>query len=236
MENINKFMKNYDAGKILDIASGQGNFIYFLVESKSYEKIIATDNIAQYKQAFVNNFTDKNIEFQTADAYNLPFPDESFDTVSLSNSLHHFEFLDKLFLEIKRVLKKNGHVIFNEMYSDNLTKAQISHRDLHHISAEQDRLLNKFHNDTYPKEELLKTYNSLGFVQIFLEDYAFPTPDPFQKETLEYIFKTIDYLKQNCSNNPKLSSIIPKLDNLRTYVKENGYASTSSLFYVGQKK
>ena len=52
MERIEKFLKNYDAGLVLDVASGQGSFIHFMLECKSYDKIIAVDMMEQLKPFF----------------------------------------------------------------------------------------------------------------------------------------------------------------------------------------
>lgn len=50
----------------------------------------------------------KKVKYLTADAYHLPFPDESFDAVSAMDFLEHVERPDEVIQEISRVLKKDG--------------------------------------------------------------------------------------------------------------------------------
>ena len=51
---------------------------------------------------------------QVADSENLPFPDESFDAVTVSFGIRNFEHLNKGLSEIKRVLRPNGRLVILE--------------------------------------------------------------------------------------------------------------------------
>ena len=75
--------------------------------------------------------------------------DNSFDIISLSNSLHHLENPKEIFAEMERVLAQYGIIIINEMISDGLSKRQKSHLKLHHFAAEVDRALGGTHNETF---------------------------------------------------------------------------------------
>jgi SAM-dependent methyltransferase len=59
-----------------------------------------------------NNFIKENLEFQLADALNLPFEDDSFDVVVCSQVYEHVPDPYKMFGEIHRVLKKGGVCYF----------------------------------------------------------------------------------------------------------------------------
>lgn len=54
-----------------------------------------------------------NLEFRLADALNLPFADNSFDVVVCSHVYEHVPDPDKMFREIRRVLKKDGVCYFS---------------------------------------------------------------------------------------------------------------------------
>lgn len=58
-------------------------------------------------------FTRENLEFQVADALNLPFADESFDVVICSHVYEHVPDPVRMFTEIHRVLKKTGVCYFS---------------------------------------------------------------------------------------------------------------------------
>lgn len=51
------------------------------------------------------------MEYVSAPAERMPFPDATFDVVSSINSLDHVEDLDHAIAEIKRVLKPGGHFV-----------------------------------------------------------------------------------------------------------------------------
>lgn len=95
--------------KILDIGTGTG-IIPFSICQK-VKSVVATDispeMIKTVKQKQVSSGIE-NIDFQVQDAYNLPFPDKSFDVVIAANLLHLLFEPEKPISEAKRVLKDNG--------------------------------------------------------------------------------------------------------------------------------
>ncbi len=58
----------------------------------------------------------RNVSFQIADAQNLPFENSFFDYASISLALHEVERTarDRIILEMKRVVKKGGVLIFTD--------------------------------------------------------------------------------------------------------------------------
>lgn len=92
---------------VLDLGCGNGRFFEFIKDSgaeyiglDSSEKLIEIAKI-KYSQA----------KFQTADALNLPFPDNYFDKVYSIAVLHHIpskELRIQFLEEVKRVLKPGG--------------------------------------------------------------------------------------------------------------------------------
>jgi len=234
MERVEKFLQSYEAGRVLDVATGQGNFIPFILECKSYDEIVAVDTIAEFAQAIDKQFGDKKVTFKVADAYKLPFNDNSFDTVTMSNSIHHFEKPAKILAEIGRVLKPDGRVIIHEMYSDNLSPAQQSHKLIHHISAERDMILGNFHAETYTKQDLGSIAES-SFAKVELIDYSYPAGDVMEKEKVDHILKICDVMIDQSGKRDELKVLIPKFEEAKKYIQKNGYASASSLFFVGAK-
>jgi ubiquinone/menaquinone biosynthesis C-methylase UbiE len=77
------------------------------------KRIVATDlNPAMLKQAAVS-VGDAKITLRQADALELPYADESFDTVACQFGVMFFPDKVKGFLEARRVLKDGGHFLFN---------------------------------------------------------------------------------------------------------------------------
>lgn len=94
---------------VLEIGTGTG-IVSFSICSK-VSSIIATDistemiSIATQKK---NDFNINNIDFQVLDAYNLTFPDRTFDVVIACNLLHLLYEPEKPIIEVKRVMKDDG--------------------------------------------------------------------------------------------------------------------------------
>jgi len=91
---------------VLDLGCGGGNIPGFLKDKFPKWKVtgldISSEVLAIGKKMF------PKIEFIKAPAHKIPKPNESFDLVTSFDSLEHFEELDKVLSEVKRVLKRNG--------------------------------------------------------------------------------------------------------------------------------
>ncbi|MDR0296205.1 MAG: bifunctional demethylmenaquinone methyltransferase/2-methoxy-6-polyprenyl-1,4-benzoquinol methylase UbiE [Prevotellaceae bacterium] len=100
---------------ILDVATGTGD-LAFLLYKRTKATVIGVDvadgmlDIARKKQA--KKFIP--ITFMQATAAALPFPDHSFDVVSIAFGVRNFEHLHEGLYEIRRVLKPGGMVAILE--------------------------------------------------------------------------------------------------------------------------
>lgn len=104
--------------KILQVGCGPEDVINYFSKGKKY----AVDPLANfYKKKFGLNY--KGTEFLEARGEDLPFEDNSFDIVLLTNVLDHVESPRKVLTEIKRVLKKGGIFYFEVfIYQKNFRK------------------------------------------------------------------------------------------------------------------
>jgi ubiquinone/menaquinone biosynthesis C-methylase UbiE len=144
-------LNTIQGGKILDVATGRGGFIPFLLENiQKIEEIIAIDNNARGEVAF-QAFKDQPVHFQVMDAANLDFEAETFDTVCIANSLHHMADLPAVLAEMLRVLKTGGTFLVYEMYRDGQQETQLTHVHLHHWWAAIDTGMGIPHNETYTR-------------------------------------------------------------------------------------
>ncbi|MBL7149552.1 MAG: class I SAM-dependent methyltransferase [Candidatus Cloacimonetes bacterium] len=170
MQNLEKKLKEIDGGNVLDVATGRGEFINLIKEFKSFDNVTAIDNSDRAEKAFKEKFQDA--EFQIMDAANMSFKDKTFDTVCISNSLHHMLNLKKTLNEMKRVLKKGGNFIINEMLSDQQDEARKSHVLLHHWWAKIDTIFSEKHDPTYSKDEIIAIIDTLELTDYDLMEYA----------------------------------------------------------------
>ncbi len=105
---------------VLEVATGTGQVAKHLLCSADH--IEATDaSAAMIAQAKRGNFSSK-LYFSVQDMFHLPYADQSFDVVIVSNALHIVPHPEKALTELRRVLKNDGMLI-----APTFTHAENSH-------------------------------------------------------------------------------------------------------------
>jgi len=235
MEILEKKLKTIEGGNVLDIGSGRGEFIHIIKEFKSFNRITAND-IEQRSGDFVKeHFKDINIDFVKADASDLPFDDSSFDTVCISNSLHHLPNMEKILTEMKRVLKDSGNFIINEMYCNDQNKAQMSHVLLHHWFAKIDKISGRYHDETFTNKQIENIVNKLELSNYEIIDYCWPIPDPKDAKLIEERTKLIEIGLKQLEGKDEFEAMKTEGEKIKEHIEANGFASASSLFIIGIK-
>jgi ubiquinone/menaquinone biosynthesis C-methylase UbiE len=237
MDTAGSFLKLLSAGRVLDVATGSGQFILFLIETlKKYAEIIGIDTSEKSAAAFAGAFKDKqNIRFLQMDASKMDFPGTSFDIVCISNSLHHMPELDLVLGEMKRVLRPGGHFIVAEMYCDHQTETQMTHVLMHHWWAAVDTAKGITHHETYPRHKILDIVAGLWLQKIVMEDAVDLKPDPRDPETIQYLLTATDQYLERLEGLPEEASLRQRGLQLRERLEEIGFHSAASLLVIGEK-
>lgn len=108
-----------EGNTVLDLGSGAGNDC-FIARSEVGEtgKVIGIDFSPQMIEKARKNATKRgytNVEFIEGDIENMPLPDSSIDVVVSNCVLNLLPEKDKIFKEIYRVLKKEGHFCISDV-------------------------------------------------------------------------------------------------------------------------
>jgi len=102
---------------ILDVATGTADLAIAL-EKTHADKITGIDISAGMLEVGRKKVADKGlsqiITLEQADSENLPFPDDSFDAITVAFGVRNFENLEKGLREMNRVLKPEGHLLVLE--------------------------------------------------------------------------------------------------------------------------
>lgn len=98
-------------GSILDVGCG-GGFLSNELARQGYEVTGVDVSPESLKVAERHDLT-RSVKYEVADAYKLPYPDESFDAVTAMDFLEHIEDPEKVIKEFSRVLKPNGLFFFH---------------------------------------------------------------------------------------------------------------------------
>ena len=160
MKQLNDFFQNRTVQNILDVGTGNGNFLGVLKETFPNADITGIDPNAESLKEASENFPD--VKFQKMGAENIEFPDNLFDVVTISMALHHLSDVAGALKEMRRVTKPGGWIIVNELFSDNLNPAQEVHKLYHHFGSQIDRIHGVSHNESFKKDEIFKMVKDSG--------------------------------------------------------------------------
>ncbi|TDQ22834.1 bifunctional demethylmenaquinone methyltransferase/2-methoxy-6-polyprenyl-1,4-benzoquinol methylase UbiE [Tenacibaculum caenipelagi] len=116
-KKVVKLVGENNPKQILDIATGTGD-LALMMSQLNPEKIVGLDisegmlHVGRQKISKAN-LSDK-IKMIVGDSENIPFPDNTFDAITVSFGVRNFENLDKGLTEILRVLKPGGKFVVLE--------------------------------------------------------------------------------------------------------------------------
>lgn len=109
------FARKFSIGKeMLEVACGSGMGLGYLAREA---KAVTGGDIEEKNLSFARKHYQgrKNISVLKLDAHQLPFPDESFDTVILFEAIYYLQHSEKFVSESRRVLKKDGTLIIGSV-------------------------------------------------------------------------------------------------------------------------
>lgn len=113
------WLKPYRPQRILDVATGTGDFAILACRELQPEHLVGTDisegmmNVGRekVKKAGLSG----KISFVREDCTSLSFADHSFDAITVAFGIRNFDDLDKGLSEMCRVLKPGGHLVILEL-------------------------------------------------------------------------------------------------------------------------
>lgn len=234
MDILKEKLGKYTGGKILDVATGDGYFINLLINNlQNYLSVVGVDTDREILEQSGKTFKNSRVSFEYMSGDDIKFDDNSFDTVAISNSLHHMKCIDKTLREMYRVLKPGGNFIINEIICDNQNEKQLSHVYFHHLQAEIDTLMGICHNKTFAKNDVIKIAENIGFIgyESFVHENKkfnqYVNIDMFKERYRNFVEKV-----KECPEYEKyrleFESLAARLDNV-------GVEFASQLMIIGRK-
>lgn len=116
----------------------------------------------------VENAKKQGLNVLEGSAEKIPFPDESFNCVGIFTALEFFDDVDRAFLEIKRVLKKEGYLLLAYLNKNSISVKEI----------EENKEKNKWFSEaqfynTEQLDNLLKRYSfdKIGEKQLVFNNF-----------------------------------------------------------------
>jgi ubiquinone/menaquinone biosynthesis C-methylase UbiE len=173
-------LRSVSGGRILDVATGEGGFIDLLMKTlKDYDSFVGIDSYPsgseeRAMEAAMNAYRDKPVRFIRMDAEAMGFEDGSFDTVCISNSLHHLKDVDSVLAEMMRVARPRGNFILQEVYCDgDQTEAQRTEELQHEWEARVDTLTGITHNKSFTRARVIEAVHSLNLSETEVFDSSY---------------------------------------------------------------
>ena len=244
-------LSSVSGGKVLDVATGTGDFIHTLMKAlKNFDCFVGIDVLEKDLESARKRFRGKPVKLKRMNAKSLKFDDNSFDTVCMAYSLHHLDRVDKVLAEMHRVLKLGGSLIIQEEFCDGRqTVAQKTNMLQHAWDAEIDSLLGTTHKATFTKHRIKEIVGNLRLEAVEIFESTHPVEclfcekrsrcdDPRNREEIDRSIKGIDEnLKRlNEIADPKARIRLRKIgEELKERNRQFGNAHPSTLFVIGRK-
>jgi SAM-dependent methyltransferase len=243
-KSLQRTLQTLPHGKILDVATGKGASLTWLIESvqKGQEVHARTLGIGIDREKRIvkkariqpDTIEGATAHFLVMDAATLGFRDASFEIAAIVNSLHHLTDPQAVLSAMKRILKPEGHVLICEMYRDVKTPVQRMHVDLHHWWADVDTGQGITHRKTFTRQAILDLVQPLGFKALTTYDISDPEQDPFDEALHTELNLAINLYLQRAKALPTYDQLARRAEVLRERLKRIGLQWASQLAILAQ--
>ncbi len=113
-----KKLKAGHPGSVLDVATGTADLAIAIARAIPSARVTGMDIAAEMLEIGRKKTRDQGLESQVTlevgDAENLPYPDDSFDAITVAFGVRNFEDLERGISEMSRVLKPGGRLFVLE--------------------------------------------------------------------------------------------------------------------------
>ena len=248
---IARRLKSISGGKILDVATGDGEFVRTLMKTlKDYDSFVGVDSSKKEVESARKQLKEQPVKILEMNAEALHFENDLFDTVCISHSLHHLENIDKVLDEMKRVLTPNGYFIVQEQFSDGKqTEAQKTSILQHQWDAKIDSLLGLSHHKTLTKKRIkdavsklqlreIEVLESTHSVKCLFCENKFKCENPKDEQMVNQAIKEIDKNLEKLKNHQNSETQIHLTEQgrkLKERIRKSGVSEASYLFFIGKK-
>jgi ubiquinone/menaquinone biosynthesis C-methylase UbiE len=232
MKQLTDFFANEKVSAILDTGTGTGDFIEVLKIVFPKSKITGIDPDIESLQEASKKYPE--LLFAKMGAENLNFNDNTFDLASISMALHHLPDIQEAMKEMQRVVKPNGWIIVNELFSDNLTPAEEVHKIMHHFRSKIDRLIGISHNETFKKEEIREIVKAAGIEAIFEFENQMEPISLADSNELENRLEKMKLHLEKIKGRPEYDIFQTQIEEFKKVALKHGFQSAPRLVLVGK--
>ena len=222
---------------ILEVGCGDGKFLrQLMASSPDATRIVGVDIVDPRTTLPQDLLAHPRCEWVTAYGHDLPFPDDSFDLVSIAHVLHHLQpdLQHPTLSEMLRVLKPGGEFMICEMFCDNLTDPQMSHVFYHHWIADIDRLCGVHHYETFLRSELMEIVESIGFSECEIEELNEEMNAEEEQQAIAKILLKIETELERVKENEEFERLKQEAQSIQVWILTHGLAKPTRLLVSGR--
>jgi len=234
--NFQTLLADIDAGRVLDVGCGSGQFTEILTGSlNSFDSLTGIDVAEEYITEARLKFPGNQYEFKVASSMELPFEDESYDLVAISKALHHVEDPLASLLEMKRVLKPGGYFLVNEMHRDQLSEAQESHLMYHHLRSEIDNVLGISHHQTFLRDDLMSLIDGMDLREKVIIEFSPDASNAKDPDHINDFIRKMDEWFLKLDGHPEKEEFSRRAEDLKIRFRKQGIARPPQMVFLGRK-
>jgi len=236
MMMLKEKLARLSGGRILDVATEGGGFIDTLKDAfKDIDEVIGVDITDEDFEEARERLRGDLASFLVMDGSDLEYADESFDTVAMSNGMHHLNDIPAVLSEMMRVLKTGGTFILREMYRDGLSDKQMTDVLQHDWDAKIDRLLGKPHYPTLTKQKIVDYVKGLGLSRFETGKHLCEDCPRSKGETIDKEISEMDDQLAKVKASPQYDELRAERDAIVKRLKTVGVSCPTGLDVVGIK-
>jgi len=232
--DAHRILGHINGGRVLDVATGRGGFIAFLADGLAdYDEIVGIEIDADRQAAFeAATARRRGVRFVLGDFLGTPLELGSFDTVAVSDSLHHFNDPVPVLRRMSDLVRAGGWVVVAEMYRDGQTDAQLTEVAVHDWMAEVDTATGGVHRPTFTRAEIVAMVDALGLEDVRTLDRRNLLVDPHDADAVRTIADVIDRYAAKAGDHADLARRAPEL---RARLAEVGVHEATILVLAGRR-
>ena len=236
LSELRSYLENACVGHLLDVATGDGDFLRFLLDSvASFDSATGLEPNKESLTVAKNKLFPYKVDLVLGNVRKLPFEENYFDFVSVSNALHQFEQPVKALQAMMRVLVRGGRILINETLCDGLNPAQESHIEYHTLKADIETARGNYHRHYYTRQELFELVLES---RIEVEKSMLTIDEPAMLNSREKIWQfshTIDELIASAGDLPECNSYEDRGFALKDKIRADGFQLPPQLTLIAYK-
>jgi len=236
LSELRSYLENACIGHLLDVATGEGDFLRFLLDSvASFDSATGLEPNKESLLAAKNKLFPFKVDLVQGNIRKLPFEESYFDFVTVSNAMHHFELPVKAIQSMMRVLVSGGRVLINETICNDVAPAQEAFLDFHSLRADIDTAMGAYHRHYYTRDELFALLQE-AHVDVEKVFNSYDEPDILNsKEKIWQFSHKIDEMVASAGELPQKNNFESRGWALKEKIKIEGFQKPPQLTLIAYK-